>query len=44
MKGGVGMSNLLQAVLEDPAVRGEQAIELAASKAAEDFGPWASEA
>jgi hypothetical protein len=41
MKGGEQhMSQLLQAVLENPAVRGSAAITVAASQAAEDFAPW----
>ena len=41
MKGGVThMSQLLQAVLENPEVRGSAAISVAASQAAEDFAPW----
>lgn len=34
------MSQLLQAVLENPDVRGAAAISVAASQAAEDFAPW----
>lgn len=37
------MNDLLQAVLEDPAVRGPEAITIAASQAAADFGPWSTE-
>ncbi|CAN5145662.1 hypothetical protein BH09PAT3_BH09PAT3_0820 [soil metagenome] len=37
------MNELLQAVLEDPTVRGSKAITIAAGQAATDFGPWASE-
>lgn len=38
--GGTHMSQLLQAVLENPDVRGPAAITIAASQAAEDFAPW----
>lgn len=34
------MNELLQAVLENPKVRGQKAISLAAGQAAADFGPW----
>lgn len=36
------MSELLQAVLENPAARSGSALELAASKVAAQMGPWAS--
>ena len=34
------MNELLQAVLNNPSVRGDQAISLAASQSAAEFGPW----
>ena len=34
------MSQLLQAVLENPEVRGSAAISVAASQSAEDFATW----
>ncbi|HEY1064088.1 MAG TPA: hypothetical protein VGE30_02195 [Candidatus Saccharimonadales bacterium] len=40
MKGGEAMSQLLQAVLENPEARGPAAISVAANQAAEDFAPW----
>lgn len=36
------MSQLLQAVLENPAARGAGTITLAATQAAAEFGPWAT--
>lgn len=34
------MSQLLQAVLENPDARGSAAISVAASQASQDFAPW----
>lgn len=36
------MKQLLQSVLQDPATRGDKAVNVAASQAAAEFGPWAT--
>ena len=36
------MNELLQLVLNDASARGDQAISLAATKSAAEFGPWSS--
>lgn len=36
------MNQLMQAVLENPAVRSDQAVSVAATQAAAAFEPWAT--